>query len=137
MSRSEKRIREIINGLLKLQDMVLGKNPVDPWVKQRALENVGNVAMIQIIDEDGVVQERLKLDKKTLKIVRTNERPKHVISMHIDVFLDLLSGDLDFRDAYVNGLVDFRGTDYHAHAMMWAKAFERLRKYIIPKFRRR
>ena len=136
MSRSERRIREIINGLLKLQDMVLGKNPVDSWVRQRALENVGNVAMIQIIDEDGVVQEKLKLDEKTLKIVRTNERPKHVISMHIDVFLDLITGDLDFRDAYVNGLVDFRGSDYHAHAMLWAKAFERLRKYIKPSLRR-
>lgn len=134
---SRERIRDIINGLLKLQDIVLGKNPVDPWVKERVMDNVGNVAMIQIIDEDGIVAERLKLDEKTLKIVRTNEKPIHIITMHVDVFLDLLSGDLDFKDAYVNGFVEFKGKDYHTHALLWSKAFERLRKYIKPALRRR
>ena len=119
-------VEDIINGLLRLQNLVVGPNPVDEWVLERAKENVGNIAMIRVYDEEGVSEVTLKLTED-LKIVKTNEKPKHVITMHIDVFLDLLSGDLDFRDAYVNGLLDFQGENYHLHCMLWAKAFERLK----------
>jgi len=126
-------VEDIINGLLRLQNLVVGPNPVDEWVLERAKENVGNIAMIRVYDEEGVSEVTLKLTED-LKIVKTNEKPKHVITMHIDVFLDLLDGDLDFRDAYVNGLLDFQGENYHVHALLWSKAFERLRG-VLKRYR--
>ena len=122
-------VEDIINGLLRLQKWIIGSKPVDEWVLEKAKENVGNIAMIRVYDEEGVSEVTLKLTED-LKIVKTNEKPKHVITMHIDVFLDLLDGDLDFRDAYVNGLLDFQGESYHVHALLWSKAFERLRNVL-------
>ena len=122
-------VEDIINGLLRLQSLVVGPNPVDEWVLEKAKENVGNIAMLRVYDDNGVSEITLKLTED-LKIVKTNERPKHVITMHLDTFLDLLSGDLDFRDAYVNGLLDFQGESYHVHALLWSKAFERLRSVL-------
>ena len=126
-------VEDIINGLLRLQNLVVGPKPVDEWVLKKAKENVGNIAMIRVYDEEGVSEVTLKLTED-LKIVKTNEKPKHVITMHIDVFLDLLDGDLDFRDAYVNGLLDFQGENYHVHALLWSKAFERLRG-VLKRYR--
>ena len=125
-------VEDIINGLLRLQDKIIGDKPVDRWVKDRVVENIGNVASLRVFDEEGETVVTLKLDKD-LRIRKTNERPKHVITMHIDTFIDLLSGDLDFRQAYVNGLVDFEGENYHVHAMMWARAFERIRGWLIKR----
>jgi len=125
-------VEDIINGLLRLQDKILGDRPVDRWVKDRAVENIGNVASLRVFDEEGETVVTLKLDKD-LRIRKTNERPKHVITMHIDTFLDLLGGALDFRQAYVNGLLDFQGEDYHLHCLMWAKAFERIRGWLIKR----
>ena len=125
-------VEDIINGLLRLQDKILGDKPVDRWVKDRVVENIGNVASLRVFDEEGETVVTLKLDRD-LRIRKTNEKPKHVITMHIDTFIDLLTGDLDFRQAYVNGLVDFEGENYHVHAMMWARAFERIRGWLIKR----
>jgi len=125
-------VEDIINGLLRLQDKILGDKPVDRWVKDRVVENIGNVASLRVFDEEGETVVTLKLDRD-LRIRKTNEKPKHVITMHIDTFLDLLGGDLDFRQAYVNGLIDFQGEDYHLHCLMWAKAFERIRGWLIKR----
>ena len=126
-------VESIINGLLRLQNLVVGPNPIDEWVIEKARENVGNVAMIRVYDDSGISEVTLKLTED-LKIVKTNEEPKHVITMHIDTFLDILTGDLDFRDAYVNGLLDFQGESYHVHALLWSKSFERLR-WILKKYK--
>ena len=119
-------VEGIIDGLLELQNLIVGPNPVDEWVLERAKENIGNIAMLRVYDEEGVSEVTLKLTED-LKIVKTNENPKHVITMHIDTLLDILAGDLDFGSAYVKGLVDFQGDSYHLHALLWAKSFERLR----------
>jgi len=126
-------VEDIINGLLRLQNLVVGPNPVDEWVLEKAKENIGNIAMLRVYDDNGVSEITLKLTED-LKIVRTNEKPKHIITMHLDTFLDLLSGDLDFRDAYVNGLLDFQGEAYHVHALLWSKAFERLR-WVLKRYK--
>jgi len=125
-------VEDIINGLLRLQDKILGDKPVDRWVKDRVVENIGNVASLRVFDEEGETEVTLKLDRD-LRIRKTEDKPKHVITMHIDTFIDLLSGGLDFRQAYVNGLVDFEGENYHVHAMMWARAFERIRGWLIKR----
>ena len=125
-------VEDIINGLLRLQDKILGDKPVDRWVKDRVVENIGNVASLRVFDEEGETEVTLKLDRD-LRIRKTKEKPKHVITMHIDTFIDLLSGDLDFRQAYVNGLVDFEGENYHLHCLMWARAFERIRGWLIKR----
>ena len=119
-------VEDIINGLLRLQKWIIGSKPVDEWVLKKAKENVGNIAMLRVYDEGGTSEVTLKLTED-LKIVKTNEKPKHVITMPIDVFLALLSGDLDFKDAYAMGLLKFQGENYHLHCMLWAKAFERLK----------
>ena len=126
-------VEDIINGLLRLQNLVVGPKPVDEWVLEKAKENVGNIAMIRVYDDSGVSEVTLKLTED-LKIVKTNEKPKHVITMHINTFIDLLTGDLNFKDAYVNGLLDFQGESYHVHALLWSKAFERLRG-ILKRYR--
>jgi len=125
-------VEEIINGLLRLQDKILGDKSIDRWVKDRASENIGNVASLRVFDEEGQTEVTLKLDKD-MKIKKTNEKPRHVITMHIDTFIDLLSGELDFKEAYVNGLIEFDGDNYHVHAMMWAKAFERIRGWLVKR----
>ena len=126
-------VEKLINGLLRLQDKLVREND-DPWIKERIDENVGNVAMLAIYDDEGITKVTLKLDSD-MKIRKTNEEPKHVITMHVDTFLDLLSGNLDFRDAYLKGWLDFQGEDYHYHCLMWAKSFEglrgKLRKYGV------
>jgi len=124
-------VREVVEGLIKLQDKIVKK---EQWLVNEAKEEVGNVAQIEIYSLHGNYIERLKLENG-LKIVKTNEKPKHVIRMHIDTFIDLLIGErdgepFDFGKAYVMGLIEFNGVDYHFHAMKWAKAFEKLRKYI-------
>lgn len=126
---ANKEVEEIIEGLLRLQSIILGDNPADEWVKQRAIENAGNVAHIHIVDEEGVTQVKLKLDEN-LRIIKTEEPPVHVITMHIDTFLGILAGELDLSEAYVRGLLSFRGKDHHFHCLLWAKAFKRLRKIL-------
>jgi len=118
-------VEEVINGLLRLQDKLMRENN-DTWLEERMSENMGNVAMLMVYDDEGITKVALKLDSD-MKIRKTNEKPKHVITMHVDTLLDLLTGDLDFRDAYLKGWLDFQGEDYHFHAMLWAKSFERLR----------
>jgi len=120
-------VEEIIDGLLKLQDKIIRK---EKWISEEAVEDVGNVAHIEVYSVFGSYSTRLKLDKG-LRIVKTNEKPLHVIRMHIDTFLDLLTGTLDFGEAWARGLIEFDGDNYHVHAMKWARAFKRLRKYIV------
>jgi len=129
---SQKEIREIIDGLLSLQSIII-KN--EPWIIDETKGDIGNVAQIEIYDSNGVYPERLKL-VENYKIVRTDEKPIHKISMHIDTLIDLLSGDIDFGEAYLKGLVKFEGKDFHIHAMKWSKAIKRLRKYLNPTSRR-
>ena len=124
-------IKEIVDGLLRLQDKILSR---ESWLKDEAKENIGNVAQIEVYDLYGTYRERLKL-APGLKIVRTDEKPLHLIRLHIDTFIDLLLGErdgepFDFGKAYAMGLVEFEGQDYHFHATKWAKSFERLRKYL-------
>jgi len=122
-------IEDIINGLLRLQNIVFGSKPADIWVKEKAIENTGNIAQIVVYEDDKAVNVNLKLDEN-LNIVKTNEPPKHVLSMHIDTFLDLVSGDMDLKSAYLRGLVTFEGENYHVHAILWGQSFERLRGLI-------
>ena len=131
MAAAVDEIREIINGILKLQDKIMSR---EPWIVEEARENVGNVAHIEIYSLYGSHVERLKLDEN-FRIVRTEEKPKHVIRMHIDCLIDLILGErdgqpFDFGKAWTQGLIEFYGEDYITHAMKWSKAFERLRKYI-------
>jgi len=120
-------IREVIDGLLRLQDMIISKER--DWIESEAKEDIGNVAQIEIYNVFGTYRERLKL-ADGYRIVKTTEKPKHVIRVHLDTFLDLLTGELDFGEAYAKGLVQFSGENYHIHAIKWAKGFERLRKYL-------
>ena len=122
-------VEDIINGLLRVQNLVVGPKPIDEWTLKKAKENVGNIAMIRVYDEEGVSEVTLKLTED-LKIVKTSEKPKHVIIMHINTLLDLVTGGLDFADAYAKGYIDFQGEDYHVHALLWAMAFKRLRRAL-------
>jgi len=126
-------IKEVIDGLLRLQDMILKKERT--WIEQEAQESIGNIAQIEVYNVFGSYRERLKL-VDGYRIVKTTEQPKHVIRIHIDTLIDLLTGEMDFHEAYAKGLVQFNGENYHIHAIKWAKGFARLRKYIVNMFRR-
>ena len=130
---SLKEVEEIIEGLLRLQDKIMKLE--GDWIKEEARESIGNVAQIEVYNIYGTYSERLKLEDG-YRIVKTREPPKHIIRVHIDTFLDLLTWEIDFYDAYAKGLVEFEGENYHIHAIKWSKGFERLRKYIIRKIGR-
>jgi hypothetical protein len=132
------RIEKIIDGLLKLQDIILKneRDLVGDLLKDS--RDIGNVAQIEIYDEESNYSVRLKLDEG-YRIVKTNEEPIHVIRMHIDTLLDLILGErggrpFDFGRAYAEGWIQLYGKDYHIHAMRfardWEKAFKRFRKYL-------
>lgn len=127
MKSSIDEIGEILEGILRLQDIILKRER--SWIETEAKEDVGNVAQIEVYNAFGTYSERLKLDSG-YRIVKTNEEPKHLIRVHIDTLIDLLTGDLDFGEAYAKGLIEFRGENFHLHAIKWAKGFSRLRKYL-------
>ena len=122
-------IDDIINGLLTLQSHVLGKKPTDMWVKNMILENKSNVAQLVIYDDNSTTDVRLTLDSEN-NIVKTDNDPVHVIQMHIDTFLAILSNDVSINEAYLNGLVQVSGENHHVHCLIWAKAFERLKSIM-------
>jgi len=121
-----KRTGEIIDGLLNLSDRVFSQ---EDWLANQAEEHVGNVAIIEVYDLEGTVSKKLKL-QPNLRIVETDEDHRHRIRMHTDTFLDLLTGELTFGDAWARGDVEFYGDDYNKHAVIWARSFEKLRGYI-------
>jgi len=121
-----RRVEEIVDGLLSLQDRLFAK---EEWLKEEAREGVGRVAQLLVYEAGGTYKKRLEL-KPNLRIVESERDPVHVVSCHVDTFLDLLNGDLSFGDAYTRGEVDFSGENYHKHAVKWARAFKRLRGYI-------
>jgi len=125
MKTSLDEVKEIIEGIIRLQDKIMRE---EPWLVEEAKESEGNIAQIEIYNVLGTYRERLKL--QGMKIVKTTEEPIHLIRCSLDVFLDLLLGEQDFGDAYANGLIEFRGENFQVHALKWAKAFKRIRKHI-------
>jgi len=124
-----KRVEEIIDGLLNLQDRMMNIVDREPWLQKEAEEGKGRIAQIEVYDLQGTYSKRLKVTDD-LRIVETEEEPVHLIRCHVDSFLDILGGDLTFGDAYSRGLIDFQGKDFHVHAMKWARAFQKYRGYL-------
>jgi len=55
------------------------------------------------------------------------------VSMHIDVFLRVLKGKLDFRSAYLYDLIDIRSNDglpASYHLILWSAFWDRVRKLL-------
>ena len=121
-----RRIDAIVNGLIRLSSKIMGQ---DPWVKERVREGIGNIAAIEIFDIEDRYTRRLELTPD-LRIVDSTKEPIHTIRMHTDCFLSLLSGEVEFSEAYNQGLIEFEGREYHLHAFAWGKAFKRLRGYL-------
>jgi len=124
-----KRVEEIIDGLLNLQDRMMDIVDREPWLQKEAEEGKGRIAQIEVYDLDGTYGKRLKVTND-LRIVETEDEPIHLIRCHVDTFLDCLSGDLTFGDAYARGLIEFQGENYQVHAAKWSRAFQRYRGYL-------
>ena len=120
------KVDQIIDGLIRLGQKIA---PADDWVQKHSREMVGRTAQIQVWDLDRTYPRRLRLGPG-FTIQESQDEPYHVIGMDIDTFTALLSGDLDWGQAWTEGKIEFDGPDFVRHAMLWAKAFRRYRGYL-------
>ena len=118
------RVPVIIDKLLALQKYII---PREKDIISE--EDIGNVAQLEVYDVLGQQSVRLKLTEN-YEIVKTDEPPKHLIRMPLEIFIKLIADEMDFATAYRQGYVQFTGEDYHIHAEKWAIAFGRLRRYL-------
>lgn len=74
-------------------------------------------------------------ERPTVKEVNPRNPPYATteISMHIDTFIKVLKGRLDFRSAYLYDLIDIRSHDGLPptyHFILWAAFFDRIVKVL-------
>jgi hypothetical protein len=89
-------------------------------------DDVGNKIALWIGFEGGSPHVR-KVDLKSPPPA-TNE-----ISMHIDTFIKILKGKLDFRTAYIHDLVDIKcndGLPASYHLLLWSAFFDEVVKLL-------
>jgi len=72
-----------------------------------------------------------EVDRPVVKEVDPKRPPYATteISMHIDVFIKVLKGKMDFRAAYLYDLIDIKSNDglpVGAHFLLWAAFFDKL-----------
>lgn len=134
MSRSVKqkqdsdveRARQVLEGLIALQRTMLRD---EKWLEEELSKSKGNVARMEVYSLDGAYSKTFELGDDMM-IRESQRKPKHVITCHIDVLLDLMAGDLSMGDAYLEGLLTFDGVDFHAHAWKWSRYFSQLQRYL-------
>jgi hypothetical protein len=57
----------------------------------------------------------------------------NIITMHVDTFIKILKGDLDFRTAYLYDLVDIKSNDglpAAYHFLLWSAFFDKVRSAV-------
>lgn len=118
--------QQVIEGIIALQDKIFHQ---EKWLGDEIAKSKGNVARMQISSLDGSYSKTFELGDDMV-IRESKKPPKHVISCHIDLLLDLMAGDISMGDAYVKGLITFDGEDFHAHAWKWSRYFSRIQRYL-------
>lgn len=125
-AKDVERARQIVEGILALQRKIF-KDQV--WLEEEVAKSKGNVAHLEVYSLDGAYSKTFELGDDM--VIRESTRdPKHSISCHIDVLLDLISGEMTMGDAYTQGLIQFEGENFHAHAWKWSRYFSRVQRYL-------
>jgi hypothetical protein len=70
-------------------------------------------------------------DKPVVREVDPKSQPYATteVSMHVDTFIAMLKGRLDFRTAYIHDLVDIKSNDglpASYHLLLWSAFFDRI-----------
>jgi putative sterol carrier protein len=90
---------------------------------------------LKLYDEAGeALSLWVGLDGEDVSVKQGEFPSTNTVRMHVDVFLDILSGKLDFRTAVAHGLVEIESHDglpwalhYFLWASFWTKVSELLR----------
>lgn len=121
----DQEIKEFINLAIEL-----GNRKVD-WSKVRERYGIppDRTLMLKIVDVQGEVGFIIVGDK--LYPIRGWERPTVTVEMSKDVFWALVTRKLTLYEAYIYGLVKFKGENSLRDAMILIPLFDELYAYII------
>ena len=123
------RVRSVIEKIVRLQDEILRR--VDRVAYEELIEELSRepdrVGVLEIRSKDGVDRVAIALSGGRARIV-DGASYDHKVSMDVDTFLDLVTGDLDLGEAWALGLVDVEGEDDTYHLVRWVKWFRVLRE---------
>ncbi|MEM1820601.1 MAG: hypothetical protein QXU64_03300 [Thermofilaceae archaeon] len=124
-------VKRIIDKVISLQDRL-----DIPELREYKREGEGKVGLLRV---EGVGGESvlLKVENGRLVYARGDETPHHVFRCSIDTLLDLVTGEIDLRDAITMGYFVIESATTGEIDLVelerWAKAFERL-KWIIDRY---
>lgn len=120
-------VKAIIDKLLSIQDRFY------PDTREYLAMGEGKVSLLRVVGVDGE-SVLLKVEGGRIKYAQGNETPVHIFRCTTDTFLDLISGEVDLREAMTKGHFIIEnastGTIDLVEMEKWAKAFERLRRVL-------
>lgn len=98
-------------------------------------EAKGRSAVLVLYDSrGGRIAFHISLDGGVREVNPDSPPPAtNVITMHVDTFIKILKGKIDFRSAYLYDLVDIRSNDglpASYHFLLWSAFFDRVRRLI-------
>ena len=95
---------------------------------------IGRSAQIQIYNEFGDEANIWLGVKDGEPVVSRGFHPAtNTIRMHIDVFLDIVEGKIDFRQAVAHGVVEIQSHDglpWFYHFALWASFFDKIKRLL-------
>ena len=105
----------------------------DPRLKELA-KRFKRSCQLVLFDENEEVKLWVGFGDEGNPVVKLGEYPAtNTVRMHIDVFLDILNGKLDFRTAFAHGLIQVLSHDgkpVTLHFMLWSSWFDYIRQLV-------
>ncbi|MEM1820355.1 MAG: hypothetical protein QXU64_02055 [Thermofilaceae archaeon] len=124
-------VKRIIDKIMSLQDKL-----DIPELREYRRAGEGRVGLLRVVGAGGE-SVLLKVENGRLVYARGDETPHHVFTCSVDTFLDLITGEMDLRDAITMGyfVIESAATGEIdlVELERWARAFERLR-WIIDRY---
>ena len=119
--------RRIISQLLRIQS-----NLMDDDLRSSIADDsaVGYLRIYCEDDELGNDEIYLMLENGFVKEINAPRNIKHSIEMHIDTFLDIFTGELDFGEAWAKNLIRVEGEKKTLHIARWIKWIRRMKDKI-------
>jgi len=91
---------------------------------------VGHLKIYCEDDEQGNDEIFLKITDNGVEEIQATKNIKHSIQMHVDTFLDILTGSLDFGDAWAKNLITVEGEKKTLHVARWIKWIRKMRNKV-------
>ena len=114
----------------KLSRLVLEN---EPELRELA-RKVNRSAQLQLYDEFGEFRNIWIGVENGKPVVKQGTYPAtNTIKMHVDVFLDILTGKIDFRQAVAHGVIEIQSHDglpWFYHMVLWSMWFDKLRRLL-------